>query len=128
MVEFKVVLRGSDGKDYVISYEMLRDRLGVDAVRDYLAGRIKTVFERLYAIEEHYVKHILQPQMEVNILALLKDTPELRTGEISQKSPNNRLDMCAWYHAFEKLEHEGKIVPTSHGQGHDRTWRVKEEA
>lgn len=128
MSEYKVKLVGKDGKEYHGNFDWLRDELGINNVRDYLAGRIGTLFERLIELEEYHVNHILQPEMEANILSLLKENPELKTREINQKSPNNRLEMHAWYFAFKNLEQNGRIIPTSHGQGHNRTWRVKEEA
>ena len=122
-MEYKVRLIGSDGKEYTITYEGLKEVLGIER----LNGSIDFLYKKREQIEDVLLNNLLIPRMEKAIVNLVQDNPEIKTREINGKCPTNYLEGYAWYKAFEKLENEKQILATSHGSGHDRTWRVNEK-
>jgi len=119
MVEYKVCLQGDDSKEYVISYADLRRKLNID-------DRIDFILKRLLALEDEFVDS-LELKAEQEILNLIKKNPNIRTGELTDYfTVANHFMHLAFWHAWDKLKESGRIIATSHGQGHHRTWKIKE--
>jgi len=116
---YKVRLHGDDGKEYIISYEELRPKLGID-------DRIDFVFKRVLAIEDEFV-YSLEPKAEQEILNLIKKNLDIRTSEITAHFRlSSHFMYLAFWHVWDKLQHSNRIVATSHGKEHQRTWNIKE--
>ena len=97
-----------------------------DEMARYLNERIDRLWQFVNELEGEIVKPLTE-NARLDILHRLKETPGIRTRKINWEG-ESRLARFAYYQAFEQLKDEGKIVSKSHGRGHDRTWRLKEEA
>lgn len=130
-VTYKVRLEGSDGKFYVMTYANLRQELGVYKLEEMFLSHARwsehikdTVFARINKLTQDLID-IETPKMKARILNLLRDHPHTKTRDITCKNQwTNRILWGAFAQAFKELHEEGGILPTSHGQGHDRTWTV----
>lgn len=117
-VEYNVRLQGSDGKEYIISYDSLKFKVGFYE----LSSSIRDMHYEIMKLRDIIVKRLLVPEMEDFIVTILKENPNLKTRELNSKMPYETLKQLAWYQAFDKLKDEGRIVGTSHGKGQNRTW------
>lgn len=126
---YKIRLIGSDGKPYEITYEGLKQALGVCALDKREDHRFNVLWERMKLLEEE-LEEIYLPQMRERILEFVRKNPDVPTREFTfqiwRKVCNSRARRGAYYKAFTELEESGAIVSTSHGSGQNRTWRLKE--
>lgn len=123
---FVVVLEEKETKQkYTISYEGLRRALKTDERIDY-------VFKRIIEIENALIKSLMS-QARLDIIALIRKQPKMRTGEINKFCINrerfvyNAYYKDAYYKAFEELKTTGEIISKSHGRGKQRTWFLSPE-
>jgi len=126
-VEYEVRIRGSNGKEYTISFDGLRERL-LRPLRDSVDERFEHVYTRLGEIEQFIMDFQLVPPMEERILNLIRGKPNIKTREINAVAPSERLHNWAWHKAFQKLKEEKppRIIGTTQGRGRNRTWKVDE--
>lgn len=131
MAEKKVRLQDTDGVEYVISYEGLKQAMGICKALKEIAEKFRwaenqrvVLFQRIDRLTNDIID-VETPRMKLKILSLLTDNPDMRTRQITEKTPwQNKILWGAFERAFKELQDEGEIIATSHGQGHNRTWRV----
>ena len=126
MVEYKVRLQGDDGKDYVITFADLLQRLKAQmpfGERIGWNGVTTRLRDDVDKIEECVRKEILTPKLKQAIISFLKEHPDTETRVLNNQAYSlPSLERNAWYYAKEELEEEGKIVSTSQGRGKNRLW------
>lgn len=131
MTTFKIRLEGSDGKVYVETYQSLKQRLGICKLQDLLSKKANwaqkerdVLFQQIDRLTNDIIDTEL-PRMKWKIMDLLKENPDIRTRQITEKTPwQNKILWRAFQRAFKELQDAGEIIGTSHGAGHNRTWRV----
>ena len=131
MPTYKIKLHGSDGKEYVTTYEDLKQELGICKALKEIEEKFRwaenqrlVLFQKIDRLTNDIID-VETPRMKLKILSLLKDNPDMRTRQITEKTPwRNKILWGAFQKAFKELQDEGEIIATSHGQGHNRTWRV----
>lgn len=89
-------------------------------------GTFDILFQRLNHLENEVIA-IHTPSMERQILAIIKEQPDIQTRELMNHAPNKRFQRRAYYNAFDNLQSNGRIVAVSHGKGKNRTWRINEK-
>lgn len=131
MTTYKVRLLGSDGKEYAITFDALKQDLGICKALEKIDHRFKwaenqrdVLFQQIHRLTQDIID-VETPRMKGLILSLLKDNPDIRTRQITEKTPwQNKILWGAFERAFKELQDSGEIIGTSHGQGHNRTWRM----
>lgn len=131
MTTYRIRLLGSDGTEYAITYDNLKQDLGICKALKEIAEKFAWAeSQRLVLFQQidRLTKDIIDvetPRMKGLILSLLKDNPDIRTRQITEKTPwQNKILWGAFERAFKELQDSGEIIGTSHGQGRNRTWRV----
>lgn len=119
-IEYNVRLQGSDGKDYIISYEGLKQKLGLCETD----SSIRSIRREVNRFQEAFIENTLVPKMEDKIVTIIKENPEIQTRNLNRKMPSKSMEQIAWYQAFNKLKDERRIIGTSHGRGQNRTWHL----
>lgn len=130
---YKVRLKGSDGKEYVTTFEGLKQDLGIcKALKEieekfrWADNQRQVLFQRIDRLTNDLIDLII-PSMKTKIYSLLAVHPDMRTRQITEKTPwGNKILWGAFQKAFKELQDKGSIIGTSHGAGHNRTWRIKE--
>lgn len=128
---YKVRVEGSDGLIYVQTYEGLKQELGICKALEEIKLKFKwaqqqrdVLFQQIDRLTKDMID-VETPRMKVLILSLLKDNPDMRTRQITEKTPwRNKILWGAFNKAFKELQDSGEIIGTSHGAGHNRTWRI----
>lgn len=119
---YKVKLERSDGKAFVITYDGLKDDLGILQNERWC----RALFDRVDRLEDG-LREIYTKEIKVEIIEYVKTHPDIQTRILNKALwPNltSILQNSAYYEAFKQLEDSGAIIPTSHGSGKNRTWRV----
>jgi len=122
---YKVKLERSDGKAFVITYDGLKDNLGINQLDEREEHRFNVLWERLNELDKE-VEKLYLPQMEKRIVDFVKANPNCKTRDFTihiWRKLHSRAERGAYDTAFKNLETSNVIVPTSQG-GRDRTWRV----
>jgi len=131
-----LLIRRSDGQRFAMTFENLKQTLGICKLEKLLTDHIRWAGAQtcqrqrdiLFQQIDRLTKDIIDvetPRMKLKILSLLKDNPDMRTRQITEKTPwKNKILWGAFERAFKELQDAGEIIATSHGQGHNRTWRV----
>lgn len=126
---FRVRLKRSDGAEYTTTMEGMKQHLGLDAREKIQDNRFNVLWKRTEDLEEE-LEDLYLPEMLKTIEGFVRDAPDCKTREIStdlwREVAYTRARRGAFNTAFELLQARGQIVPTSHGPGKNRTWRVKE--
>lgn len=125
---YKVKLHGSDGKEYVTTYEGLWKDLKQHMTFDEKLGWngvTKGLREDVTRLRDLLLSEILIPKAKTEVLKFLKENPDVQTRSFYHKAWSHGERINAWYYAKQELEAQGLIVPTSHGAGHNRTWNLK---
>lgn len=128
VVTYNVKLKGSDGNNYVISYEDLKADL--DALKSFDEKNgwnnvTRHLREDVNKLEESLLAEILIPKAKQAILEFLKDNPNVKTRAFYHKAWETGYRRNAWDYAKEELEADGIIVSESHGKSKNRTWKIK---
>lgn len=129
---YKVRLYGSDGNDYVTTFEGLKQDLGIcKALKEieekfrWADNQRQVLFQRIDRLTKDLID-LTTPSMKTKIISLLAVHPDMRTRQITEKTPwQNKILWEAFNKAFKELQDSGEIIGTSHGAGHNRTWRIK---
>lgn len=131
MTTYKIRLQGSDGKEYITTYDDLKQDLGICKALEEIRQNSKWAQHQrdvLFRQIDRLTKDIIDvetPRMKGLILGLLTDNPDMRTRQITEKTPwQNKILWGAFERAFKELQESGEIIGTSHGAGHNRTWRI----
>jgi len=116
-MDYKIRVKTKDGKNYLMSYSQLRNKLGLDDRIDYFVKRI-------IEIENVLIKSF-EVEAEQRILKLIEQNANIRTGDLTTHfSGSNRFMHDANWHAWDKLQHSNQIVATSHGKGKHKRWNI----
>lgn len=127
-IEYQIRLQGSDGKNYLLTYEGLWERLQKCRSYDDVFGWnnvTRRLRDDINDLGDLFRSEILIPQAKQVILSFLQEHPNVQTRHFHDKKWVG-LRGIAWYYAKEQLEAEGQIVFESHGRGKNRTWNIKE--
>lgn len=136
MPEKKVRMQDTDGVEWVVNLEWLKQNMGICKLEKLLTDHIRWAGAQncqpqrdiLFQQIDRLTKDIIDvetPRMKLKILSLLTDNPDMRTRQITEKTPwKNQILWGAFNKAFKDLQDEGAIIGTSHGAGHNRTWRI----
>jgi len=126
-VSFKVLLKGSDGKKYVIEYSDLAEKFGIPSMKreiGWIDSRIGSIWEHIRELEQQIVE-LHQPEARKTVLAFL-EVP-LNTRQL-----NSRIYDCskgvwrmALYKAQDDLLEEKVVEAISQGKGKPRLWSIK---
>jgi len=115
---YKIRVQDENGKNYLISFDGLSRKLGVDRKIDYVLNRINKLHDEIVSI--------LEPKAEQEILKLIREQPNIRTRNITRSfNMSSRSTYHAFWNVWNRLMDSDKIIGTSHGQGRNRTWRLK---
>ena len=119
-MEYEIRVRAKDGKNYLISYSALREKLKID-------DRIDYALERILEIEKE-IDRSLEPKAQQEILKLIEENPNIRTGDLTDHFKGySRFIHLAFWHAWNKLQESNQIVATSHGKGKHKTWNIRKD-
>lgn len=111
--QFILEHQGKQGFLTPVNGNWIKDHLGISHIENDMK-KMSDLFRDL----------VLVPHQKEKLLEWLKDHPDLKGSEI--RTCNNDIMTIAWNIAFRELIKEGKVIPTSHGRGRERTWRVKD--
>lgn len=131
MTTYKIRLFGSDGKEYFTTFDNMKQELGICKALEEIAQKFRwaenqrnILFQRVDRLTRDIID-LETPRMKLKILSLLIDNPDITTRQINKWTPwQNEILWGAFQRAFKELQDDGEIIATSHGQGHNRTWRV----
>lgn len=127
MVEYQVILKGSDGKQYLISYEGLRQKLREFDTWEEKIGWNKVtrkLREDYDNLRDTLLNEVFIPKAKKAITQFLEEHPDIKTRNFYHKAWDSGIKYLAWYYAKGALEAEGTIISKSQGRGKNRTWRL----
>lgn len=129
-VTFKFRFIGSDGKDYtqpVKAFLQENNLLGLEKKLDH---RFDIVWDRIREQKETIIE-LLKDKLRPGFLMFLDKNPDIKTRDLHKYIGNtgraiSEFSHLALWRLYEDLEKDGVLIPTSHGAGKNRTWRLKE--
>jgi len=123
-VEYKVQLQGEDGKEYLITYGGLREKLDVPNPWNPVTEMLRKDLDNLC---ELVVNKLLLGEAKNNIINFLREHPKVETRILNRQGYMlDGLEYRAWYKAKQQLEQDGVIVSAKQGRGRNRLWMLKE--
>ena len=115
--------KGEGTNRFMETFEAAKRDLGIDALRDH-------VYQRLNNLEDSIIDDFYVPMAKQMIREFLKQNTDAKTSEVTDIfyiNGHSQFLCSASHKAFSELQKSAEIIATSHGSGHQRTWRLKEE-
>jgi hypothetical protein len=117
-----ILMSGQQVTAYYLTEEGKRK---LESLND-LSKRVDLALEKIDKITAELIETFFLERMQFHIIESLKLSPKTQQM-VAKNLPDfskNSMTYHAFYEAWEKFEKSGVIVPTSHGRGHPRTWKV----
>ena len=124
-VTYRVRLLGSDGQEYIMSFEELRSILLRDDPE--WKNAVKILRQDVNELAEIIREEMRIPKMREEIVSFLKNNANIETCNFNKRGNMwTGEKRWAWFKAKELLEAEGVIVSVKQGRGKNRLWKLKE--